>query len=454
MKRTRFFLLILTLSLLIGLLSGCDGSGSNDDAAAIIRYARNGVVRVLAINYSNGRIVSGGTGTAFGVGTTGEDTDTFLTNWHVVTSDNVICDEVYLVLDSEAVWIEYQLDANTGEPVWTDFGFEKDFDTKVVRCEVVYATTDLDGFPDYAILRTVEPISGVKALPLLSSGAMKVLDTVYAIGYPGTSDVDGLKWEGSRENGHLLADIEDVVSTSGEIQRFTPLRWADNTKAIAHAAHINHGNSGGPLLNKDGAVVGINTYGSVSGDDFINYSIYIDYAMDKMDELDIRYDVYDPSTGKPSPNWLVPIIAVAVVLILLAAVFLAARRRKAAVPTSGGSAAHPDNGGAVVSPAEAVVQITLRATGGELRDRLWPVSDTVTIGRDRSCAVLFSPTAKGVSRQHCRVAVSGGGIALTDLNSTYGTFVGGQRLSPGGTAQLKKGDQFYLGDPQNNFVIQ
>lgn len=453
MKRNRFLLFFLSFSLLAGLLSGCAGRSASDgeETQSVIRNARNGVVRVLAVNYSNGRIVSGGTGTAFGVGTAGEDADTFLTNWHVVTSDNVVCDEVYLVLDSDAVWIEYQMDVSTGETAWTGFGFEENFDSMVVRCEVVYATTDLGGYPDYAILRTAKPVPGVKALPLLSTETAKVMNTVYAIGYPSTSDVDGLEWQYSREQGHLLADIEDVVSTSGAIQRLTTLGWAGNTNVIAHEAHINHGNSGGPLLNKDGAVIGINTYGSISRDDFVNYSIYIDYVMDKMDDLGIRYDVYAPTAAQQGQFPVMAAAAVlAAVLIVLGAAILAVKQRgRAAVPAGAGAAASPP-----APPVRAAAVFTLRATGGELQGRSWPVGGAVTIGRDSSCAVRFSPTAKGVSRQHCRITISDSGIALTDLQATYGTFVNGQRIAPGVTVQLRPGDRFFLGDPHNTFAVQ
>lgn len=465
MKRNRSLLFLLSFSLLAGLLGGCAGGSASggDEAESVIRNARNGVVRVLAVDYSNGRIVSGGTGTAFGVGTAGEDADTFLTNWHVVTSDNVVCDEVYLVLDSDAVWIEYQMDVATGETAWTGFGFEENAGAMVVRCEVVYATTDLGGYPDYAILRTAKPVPGVKALPLLSTETAKVMNTVYAIGYPSTSDVDGLEWQYSREHGHLLADIEDVVSTSGAIQRLTTLGWAGNTNVIAHEAHINHGNSGGPLLNKDGAVIGINTYGSMSQDNFVNYSIYIDYVMAKMDELGIHYDVYAPAASQDGRFPVLAAAAVPAVILAVPAVILVVKRRgrvavsagggAAARPSDGGTAAHP-GGGAPAPTVSAAVVFTLCAMGGEMQGRSWPVGGAVTIGRDGSCAVRFSPTAKGVSRQHCRITVSGSGIALTDLQSTYGTFVNGRRIAPGATVQLRPGDRFFLGDPQNTFAVQ
>lgn len=69
-------------------------------------------------------------------------------------------------------------------------------------------------------------------------------DKVYAWGYPGII-VEKINWNG----------LPDVVSTAGEINVIR----TGMTNIIVHSAKISTGNSGGPLVNENGDVVGINS---------------------------------------------------------------------------------------------------------------------------------------------------------------------------------------------------
>lgn len=459
MKRKRLFTVFLSLAFLVGLLGRGYASTSGRDTAAIMRDARNGVVRVLAFNtYPDGSFKSGAFGTAFAVGTQGKDPDTFVTNWHVVTDDNVIVDRVCLLLDTGAI-------TDTAQQ-----GFVLD-ESKMIECEVVYATVEYGGYPDFAILRTAQPVSGIKVLPLLRAEEAKVAETVYALGFPGAVDDEGINYD------ELIVDyragVEDVVITSGNISRFTVLGWANNTRAIMHEAHINHGNSGGPLLTEDGAVIAINTYGNGEDSGYV-YSVYIDYAMDKMDELRIHYDIYDPNKQQATPEkdsefplMAVVVGAAAVVAVAAVAAVVVMSRRKTAVPVgtavgSGGGAYQPSGGFSPqsqqpVGPAPRPQQpagLTLYAVGGRLNGRSWPLQGTIILGRDPSCAVRFDVNTQGISRQHCQLTVSGGAAILMDLQSSYGTYAKGQRLTPGVATPLRAGEQFYLADPQNAFMVK
>ena len=52
---------------------------------------------------------------------------------------------------------------------------------------------------------------------------------------------------------------------------------------------------------------------------------------------------------------------------------------------------------------------------------------------------------RGVSREHARVYTEGGQLFIVDMNSTNGTFLGGNRLEPNTPALLRKGDELLLG---------
>jgi serine protease Do len=78
-------------------------------------------------------------------------------------------------------------------------------------------------------------------LPLAPSGSAKVGDRVFAIGSP--------------------LDPENANTfTQGDI-----IRIDRKTNYVIHTALINHGNSGGPLVNSQGQVVGVNTRGYNEG---------------------------------------------------------------------------------------------------------------------------------------------------------------------------------------------
>lgn len=107
-----------------------------------------------------------------------------------------------------------------------------------------------------------------------------------------------------------------------------------------------------------------------------------------------------------------------------------------------------DGGGSTGSAVEGL--------GGYFRGRRLTISDRpVTIGRDPArCSAVYPQNTKGVSGLHCRLSCSGGEIVLMDCGSTYGTYFGdGKKLSPNTPYKLRRGDTFYLAEPQNTFRV-
>lgn len=95
------------------------------------------------------------------------------------------------------------------------------------------------------------------------------------------------------------------------------------------------------------------------------------------------------------------------------------------------------------------------ALSGPLRGQSYPLGpDGLLFGCDPSCAVRFPAGTPGVSHQHCCIRFQQGVPTLTDLNSTYGTFMGdGRKLPPSYPAQLAAGSRFYLGDTRCLFQL-
>ncbi len=57
----------------------------------------------------------------------------------------------------------------------------------------------------------------------------------------------------------------------------------------------------------------------------------------------------------------------------------------------------------------------------------------------------YRGVAKGVSRTHCQLEFEDGNVIITDLGSSNGTFVAGQRLEPNQPRVLKQGDDVIVG---------
>lgn len=78
----------------------------------------------------------------------------------------------------------------------------------------------------------------------------------------------------------------------------------------------------------------------------------------------------------------------------------------------------------------------------------------LTFGRDPACDVVFPPDTGGVSGRHCKLSWNGGTLQLTDLGSSFGTFLeDGRRLS-NSAEEVAAGTCFYLGSRKIGFTIE
>jgi putative serine protease PepD len=135
-----------------------------------------------------------------------------------------------------------------------------------------------DPSSDLAVIQA-QGVSGLTAATFADSDDVQVGDEVIAIGSPG-----GL--QGTVTTG-IVSALDREVTVSGEEQQQSPLqpqRQVSDTvtyHAIQTDASINQGNSGGPLFDADGRVIGINSaiYSPVSGPDGSAGSVGIGFAI-------------------------------------------------------------------------------------------------------------------------------------------------------------------------------
>lgn len=434
--------MILALSLLAGTATAFGAEGDSK-----VAEARHGVVRIL-VEAADGSSISYGTG--FGVGTPGKDTDTFVTNWHVVTSSGRFDSKtarVYILLDDET-WFRIQddfiVDMETGDSV---------------ECEVLYAEQE---FPDVAVIRTSEPLHNVKAMPLRYVSQKDIGKSVYAIGYPGSADTGSSE---ELEDGSLLqklkASVEAVTVTGGVISKCAPLEAFGNTECIVHDAHINHGNSGGPLIFEDGSVIGINTYGygEVAGE--YSASIYIKYATEVLDDLGIRYAMAGGASLGKMPLGLLA-VGVVILLVILAVILAVVLKKKklpqaawaAQIPARAPAQAPAAGGSGISGGGGSYADLRLQGVSGTFSGRRFQLKEEVRMGRNPQCCNFVYPTdTKGISGAHCVIRLDNSGISITDSGSTCGTTVNGKKLTPNQPCRLSVGDRICLGSPKEEFQI-
>lgn len=338
--------------------------------------AKQAVVCIVSgIGYQNGKPYTYdgyyGIGTGFGVGRSGEDAQIFVTNNHVISDKQYKpYDQVYIFVDN------------------ADFYDE----SSVVPCRILYADPQVD----LAIIQAEAPIPGVGTLPLRSAKEIKTGDDVYALGFPAIADE-------LADSNHYTVD--DITVTDGIVSRRLQIGGVDY---MAHTAKINHGNSGGPLIDTAGNVVGINTLGiaDVENADLRCYAFDIDYAIDVLEQLELPYTKAAGNVGGLSLAAAAAIgVGIAVVLVL-AVVLLLRKKQSGKVP-----------------------KVLIQAICGPLQGQSWELLTSLSIGRNPGENIVLPPDTSGISRRHCLLARRGDQVTVTDLGSSYGTFLNGSRIT-------------------------
>jgi len=327
---------------------------------------------------------------------------------------------------------------------------------------------------DLAVLRVLGTIGG--AVPAFATSEMVGdAQTVYAMGFPGAADL-------SKES------LFQVKITKGIISARTTI---DDLRVYQTDAAINSGNSGGPLFNESGQVVGINFLkASESGIQGIGYAIQVDELLPELDRLGISYrkasadgkpdaptPVAPSASSKPTPgNKILPsggqsspvlYLAIGIAIALSAGTLFVTTTKRGKEMAHGAytrgrnviTRNHP--GGCAprenLPPAgkrPVLLGVSGTFAGNEVRMGVEPIA----IGRDpKQCQLVFPGNVANVGRLHCvvRFDPTRSAFILEDRNSTNGSFLGnGVRLASGRACQIAHGGKFYLADPCNMFEVR
>ncbi len=160
------------------------------------------------------------------------------------------------------------------------------------KATVVRSSTELD----YAILALEQKITGRTPLKIRSSSTVQQTETVYALGFPGEMvEITSVK----------NLDADDVTITTGAVNSVSNLTFVnaegrefENVNFVESSALITGGNSGGPLVDSNGAVIGINSQAS----DTRNLAISSDELLKVLQMVNIPYTPVDPDPITPVPT--------------------------------------------------------------------------------------------------------------------------------------------------------
>ena len=215
-----------------------------------ISAAGRGVVRIVTIAVVGDEVVGFGHGSGFAVGP-----NRVVTNFHVVELANRYPDNVVIgVVPSEG---------------------NKSYPGHVVA---------VDQARDLALIE----FTGVR-LPTLTlfGGTVGDGDPVVALGYPGNVDMATVR---------SAADFITPATPVRSQGIFSGLRKLGNTEVLVHTASIARGNSGGPLLDRCGRVLGVNSAvtDTEAGDSTFAFAIsdaeltaFLDQAKQKYARVDV-----------------------------------------------------------------------------------------------------------------------------------------------------------------------
>ena len=190
---------------------------------------------------------------------------TILTNWHVIEGAKKI--KVWL-LPRDSMKKEE-------EDLWS---FQPFYIAKVIHT---------DKKKDLALIKIEDVPNNLKVIKLGNYKDMKNLKkligkTAHAIGHP-----KGNTW--SFNTGYVNA-VRDAYKWQG----------GHRADVVQHQIPISPGNSGGPLLDNFGKLIGVNTFFSVGGQN-LNFAVEIN---DVIEFLEAKHVVEEKKDPKKNPTWI------------------------------------------------------------------------------------------------------------------------------------------------------
>lgn len=254
MKKMLSILIMLVLILNLALTAG-----AAESVPQPVLDATTSVVRILSEGYK-----ASGTGSGFVI-------QNEPGNVLIATNDHVVSGSPYSI----SIWIE---------------------DETLVNAEIVFTVPE----KDICVLKVKDGLD-MEALTLSEEDPQQG-DAVYAVGFPGVADILSDKDAHTSEE----ATITDGIISA--IRSYTIEKTGEPVKLLQINAAINSGNSGGPLFNARGEVIGINTYKVNADSQGVFGAIHISELWTLLEEHDIVLAQEEPKAEQEEAEAYVPLV--------------------------------------------------------------------------------------------------------------------------------------------------
>ena len=374
---------------------------------------KDSVVKLIAIESPT----LASTGTAFAI----SDDGYFITNVHVVCDLAKNCQPPKSLI---AVRLEN--------------GLIKKYKTKVIWKDI---KRDLSLVKVYNI-----DIKGLKFAKKVTS-----TESVFAIGYPGVGDNSG--------DSHIDdPDFAKATITRGTVSRIfsKPLVTNVDVKVIQTDTAVNHGNSGGPLVNQCGEIVGVNESkalhaqnikSNIVGDVIqgINFAVHKDEVISSLNNNHDNYKIasreciyINSSIDKQiSSNTTKIIFFVVFILLLTIIIFWKLIKRKTPSDTLISRLVSKK-----LKEKEKTISKILKPLKSNLPSIELTNNQKIILGRSKSADITINNNL--ISSKHLSIELKNGVFYITDLKSTNGTYINGKKLVANKSYKLSNNESLII----------
>ena len=409
----RLFALLLAV-LMVAMPFAALAADSESAKESVVRmYVEHDVLYVWqeesTLKYAEVGISSIGTG--FGVGEKGKPVEYFVTNRHVLACDKE---------DVASIAERNKIPGNARYEVTSKYyiilsNIEQKLPVDVVK---ISDRTDL------AVVQINVPTTERKPISIRAFSDDSVNgEQIFTLGFPGAADI----FQSDSTQDKLYSDLKQITKTSGIVSRILSHSQTGEGELLQTDAPIAGGNSGGPLVDKKGNLVGVNTY-SINNTE-IHGAVSSNEVIRLLEEEKIPYI----KAGGLSVSHIALFVMIALIVLVIVLI-LAQKKSKPSAPKS---------------------TRYLVGESGAFAGKKIPLKAKMVIGRHAGkCQIVFPPETSGVSTVHCTIRFDGKTVTVTDEKSSYGTQIDGKPVQPGQPTVMHRGQKLQIGSQKQTFTLQ